>query len=96
VWSEQLGGVVTVGIYGGLWMRDQECGHYNRGVYQVCSQLWSFYTFSAAPRVKEEDVKQLSEMFPTLEKDVIHSVLEANNGQVNSAVTSLLQMTEAQ
>ena len=46
-----------------------------------------------APRVKEEDVKQLVEMFPTLEKDVIHSVLEASNGKVDTAVTSLLQMT---
>lgn len=46
--------------------------------------------------MKEEDVKQLVEIFPTLEKDVIHSVLEASNGQVDSAVTNLLQMTEAQ
>jgi toll-interacting protein len=52
--------------------------------------------YSVAPRVKEEDVKQLVEMFPTLEKDVIHSVLEASNGNVDSAVTNLLQMTEAQ
>ena len=40
-------------------------------------------------------MKQLIEMFPTLEKDVIHSVLEASNGSVDSAVTSLLQMTES-
>ncbi len=56
----------------------------------VCTYL------APRPRVKEEDVKQLVEMFPTLEKDVIHSVLEANNGQVDPAVTSLLQMTETQ
>jgi len=56
-----------------------------------------FFSMLAAPqvpRVREADVKQLVEMFPTLEKDVIHSVLEANNGRVDSAVTSLLQMTE--
>ncbi len=52
--------------------------------------------FSIGPRVKEEDVQQLVEMFPTLEKDVIHSVLEASNGRVDTAVTSLLQMTETQ
>ncbi len=54
--------------------------------------------FSIGPRVKEEDVQQLYivEMFPTLEKDVIHSVLEASNGRVDTAVTSLLQMTETQ
>lgn len=54
------------------------------------------FSLASRPRVKDEDVKQLSEMFPTLEKDVITSVLEASNGQVDSAVTNLLQMTEAQ
>ena len=48
------------------------------------------------PRIKEEDVLQLQEMFPTLEKDVILSVLQANNGRVDAAVTSLLQMAEPQ
>lgn len=47
----------------------------------------------ARPRIKEEDIRQLQEMFPTLEKDVIHSVLQASNGQVDAAVTNLLQMT---
>lgn len=41
-------------------------------------------------------MKRLVEMFPTIEKDVIHSVLEASNGQVDPAVTNLLQMTETQ
>lgn len=43
--------------------------------------------------VKEEDIKQLQEMFPTLERDVIQSVLEANQGRVDPSVTALLQMT---
>ena len=47
-------------------------------------------------RVKDEDVHQLQEMFPTLDTEVLRSVLEASNGQVDSAVTALLQMTEAQ
>lgn len=48
------------------------------------------------PRVREEDVKQLQEMFPTVDGEVVRSVLEASNGQVDSAVTNLLQMTETQ
>lgn len=47
----------------------------------------------AARPVKEEDIKQLQEMFPTLEKDIIQSVLEANQGRVDPSVTALLQMT---
>ena len=46
-------------------------------------------------RVRDEDVKQLREMFPNLDEEVVRSVLEASNGQVDSAVTSLLQMTAA-
>ena len=46
------------------------------------------------PRIKDEDVTRLQEMFPTLDTDVVRSVLEANHGVVDSAVTALLQMTE--
>jgi toll-interacting protein len=45
--------------------------------------------------VKDEDVTRLQEMFPTLDTEVVRSVLEANNGMADSAVTALLQMTEA-
>ena len=48
----------------------------------------------ARPQIKEEDIKQLQEMFPTVDKEVIQSVLEASNGQVDPAVTNLLQMTQ--
>ena len=51
---------------------------------------------TGAPVVREEDVKQLKEMFPSLEEEVVRSVLEASHGQVNSAVNSLLQMTAAE
>ena len=36
---------------------------------------------------------RLQEMFPSLDTDVVRSVLEANNGVADSAVTALLQMT---
>lgn len=45
-----------------------------------------------SPRIKEEDILQLQEMFPTIEKDVIVSVLQASNGRVDQAVTNLLSM----
>ena len=46
------------------------------------------------PQVNDEDVSRLQEMFPTLDTEVVRSVLEANNGMADSAVTALLQMTE--
>ena len=46
--------------------------------------------------VREEDIEQLQEMFPKLEKEVITSVMEANRGQVEPSVTALLQMSETQ
>ena len=47
------------------------------------------------PPVSDEDVTRLQEMFPTLDTDVVRSVLEASNGQADSAVNTLLQMTAA-
>ena len=46
------------------------------------------------PRIRDEDVTQLREMFPSLDEEVVRSVLEASNGRVDSAVTNLLQMTQ--
>ena len=46
------------------------------------------------PQIKDEDVSRLQEMFPTLDTDVVRSVLEAHHGVPDSAVTALLQMTE--
>ena len=46
------------------------------------------------PRIKDEDVSRLQEMFPTLDTEVVRSVLEAHHGVADSAVTALLQMTE--
>ena len=48
------------------------------------------------PHVREEDVTQLREMFPTMEEDIVRSVLEESNGQMDSAVTTLLQTTMTQ
>ncbi len=44
------------------------------------------------PAIREADVARLCEMFPSLGRDVVESVLQANNGNVEAAVTQLLAM----
>lgn len=43
--------------------------------------------------IKEEEVDQLSEMFPNIEKTVIRTVLESARGNQERAVNNLFQMT---
>ncbi|KAJ8683453.1 hypothetical protein QAD02_019245 [Eretmocerus hayati] len=61
----------------------------------------SVYTTPAVPPVPpsslpnaEEELKQISEMFPNLDKEVIKSVYDANGGKREGTVNALLQMVE--
>lgn len=44
--------------------------------------------------ITDDDVKQVKEMFPNVDDEVIRSILEVNRGNKQSTINSILQMTE--
>lgn len=44
-------------------------------------------------QLSDDDIVNLMEMFPSIDKDVIKSIGEANNGNKEATINSLLQLT---
>lgn len=47
----------------------------------------------AVQPITDDDIKQVKEIIPNIDDEVIRSVLEVNRGNKQSAINSLLQMT---
>lgn len=65
-------------------------GVYNQGMMPIGMPVSAPHS---AP-YSEEDLRALSDMFPNLDKEVIRSVMEVQQGNKDAAINSLLQMAE--